>query len=274
MINMKNFAKIFTVALIAILWVPLFVHAQAGPGATLTNTGVAFGTFDGGYGAQISGAVTLPAGMTTEDIAVFVAVLDEPITDLAGYNGSYYAEFIGAGDFYGVDFGRFITTTDGVTPFTPDEDYFFIYKLASLGNPATFAPVYAGATATATGAPPIPVNNDPGTMTTTDTLVYTDFSRIINPLGEDWNAWQFLHKLFSNFVKIALPFLVLFMVYSGFLFVEAQGNEEKLSKAKKNFLYVIIGGLLILSAWTIALVLKGTVDQFEQAFLNHFINLV
>lgn len=88
---------------------------------------------------------------------------------------------------------------------------------------------------------------------------------IANPLGVDFNIVEFLRKLFTNFVKIALPFLVMFMVYSGFLFVEARGNEEKLSKAKKNFFYVIIGATLIFGAWMIALVLRGTVDQFEQA---------
>lgn len=96
-----------------------------------------------------------------------------------------------------------------------------------------------------------------------------------NPAGANFDLLTFLQKLFSNFVKLALPFLIIFMVYSGFLFVEAQGNEEKLSKAKTNFKYVIIGAVLILGAWTIALILKGTVDQL-QAFnmINNFINLV
>ncbi|WP_230687680.1 hypothetical protein, partial [Streptococcus pneumoniae] len=66
----------------------------------------------------------------------------------------------------------------------------------------------------------------------------------------------FLQKLFRTVVKIALPFLVLFAVYSGFMFVEARGNVEKLEEARKNFFYVIIGALIIFASWTIATVIK------------------
>ncbi len=62
-------------------------------------------------------------------------------------------------------------------------------------------------------------------------------------------------------VMVALPIISLFIVYSGFLFVKAQGNEEQLSKAKTNLLYVIIGSLLILGAWVIATLIGGTVTQ-------------
>lgn len=101
-------------------------------------------------------------------------------------------------------------------------------------------------------------------------------SSINNPLGQDFDIIDFFQKLFANLVKIAIPILVLFMVYSGFKFVEAQGNEEKLKKAKQNFLYVIIGAFLILGAWTIATALRGTVDDLSQpiVFINQFINLI
>ncbi|MBI4087776.1 hypothetical protein HY418_00110, partial [Candidatus Kaiserbacteria bacterium] len=41
----------------------------------------------------------------------------------------------------------------------------------------------------------------------------------------------------------------------------ARGNEQALSKAKQNFIYVIIGALLILGAWLIATLIGGTVTQ-------------
>jgi hypothetical protein len=62
-------------------------------------------------------------------------------------------------------------------------------------------------------------------------------------------------------VMVALPIISLFIVYSGFLFVKAQGNEEQLGTAKKNLLYVIIGSILILGAWVIATLIGGTVTQ-------------
>ena len=60
---------------------------------------------------------------------------------------------------------------------------------------------------------------------------------------------------------IALPILTLFIVYSGFKFISAQGNSSKLEEAKKNFMYVIIGSLLILGAWVVATLVGGTVNQ-------------
>ncbi len=62
-------------------------------------------------------------------------------------------------------------------------------------------------------------------------------------------------------VQVSLPIISLFIVYSGFLFVFARGNTEKLSQARTNFLYVIIGALLILGAWLIASLLSSTVTQ-------------
>lgn len=108
-------------------------------------------------------------------------------------------------------------------------------------------------------------DNDPIITSTNpdadDVLSFT--STINNPLGQDFDILDFLGKLFKNFVKIALPFLVLFTVYSGLLFVMARGNEEKLKEAKEHFLYVIIGATIVLGSWTLAKLLAGTVEQFE-----------
>lgn len=72
---------------------------------------------------------------------------------------------------------------------------------------------------------------------------------------------DFLAGALKALAIIALPIISLFIVISGFLFLTAQGNEQKLSKAKMNFLYVVIGALLILGAWIIATLIAGTVNQ-------------
>ena len=71
----------------------------------------------------------------------------------------------------------------------------------------------------------------------------------------------FIEGALKALVMIALPILTLFIVYSGFLFISAQGNSSKLEEAKKNFAYVIIGAILILGAWVIATLIGGTVSQ-------------
>ena len=71
----------------------------------------------------------------------------------------------------------------------------------------------------------------------------------------------FIEAALKALVLIALPILTLFIVYSGFLFIAARGNSSKLEEAKRNFMYVIIGALLILGAWVVATLVGGTVNQ-------------
>jgi len=72
---------------------------------------------------------------------------------------------------------------------------------------------------------------------------------------------EFIAGVLRILVMIAIPILTLFMVYAGFKFIAAQGNSSKLSDAKKNFVYVIFGGILIMGAWVIATLIAGTVKQ-------------
>lgn len=102
-------------------------------------------------------------------------------------------------------------------------------------------------------------------LSSTPVITFQPSSQINNPLGVDLDIVEFIGQLFENFVKVALPFLVLFVIWAGLQFVLARGNEEKLSDAKKNLLYVIIGVAIVFGAWGIANLLSGTVDQFEAA---------
>ncbi len=68
-------------------------------------------------------------------------------------------------------------------------------------------------------------------------------------------------KFFVNvLLKIAIPFIVLFFIWSGFKFILARGNPTKVAEAKQMFWYTIIGMLLILGAWTITNAIIGTVN--------------
>ncbi|TSC86483.1 MAG: hypothetical protein G01um10148_469 [Parcubacteria group bacterium Gr01-1014_8] len=72
---------------------------------------------------------------------------------------------------------------------------------------------------------------------------------------------RFIEGVLKAVVYIAMPIIALFMVYAGFLFVKARGNSGELENAKKNFVYVIIGAILILGAWVFATLIGGTVSQ-------------
>ncbi len=87
-------------------------------------------------------------------------------------------------------------------------------------------------------------------------------SGLCNPLNSSFSSIPaFIAGALQVMVQVALPIIALFIVISGFMFVLARGNESKLTKAKENFVYVIIGALLILGAWLIATLIAGTVTQ-------------
>lgn len=84
--------------------------------------------------------------------------------------------------------------------------------------------------------------------------------KLANPLKV--NTIQEAIKLFVNaIVRLAIPVIVIFFLWSGLMFIFARGNPEKIKVAKNMFFYTIIGTLLILGAWTITNALVGTVNS-------------
>ncbi len=84
--------------------------------------------------------------------------------------------------------------------------------------------------------------------------------KLENPFSRGNNLYDFLKALV---VDIIIPLggviVVMAVIYSGFLFVTAQGNEEQLKRAKRAFTYTAIGAAILLGAWTIALVIENTI---------------
>lgn len=99
-------------------------------------------------------------------------------------------------------------------------------------------------------------------LTASVALAQTQAGYLGNPLNPDYSTIpNFIAGALKVMVMVALPIISFFIVYAGFLFVSARGNEEQLSTAKRNFMYVIIGSVLILGAWVIATLIGGTVTQ-------------
>lgn len=82
-----------------------------------------------------------------------------------------------------------------------------------------------------------------------------------NPLKSNLNTVAgFTEAFLRAVVYILFPIAVVFVVYSGFLFISAQGNSDDLAKAKRNFFWTVIGVGLLLGAWALAVLIKGTID--------------
>ena len=83
---------------------------------------------------------------------------------------------------------------------------------------------------------------------------------ISNPLKV--NSIQDLISAVLKFVVNLLAIAgVLYIIWTGFLFVKAQGNEKELETAKKSFTHAIIGMAIILGAWAIATAIANTINQ-------------
>ena len=72
---------------------------------------------------------------------------------------------------------------------------------------------------------------------------------------------QFLDKIIEIFILIGTPIAVLFMIYAGFLFVTARGNETQLTTAKKTFFYTVIGIAVLFGASVLAKLVLETIKN-------------
>ena len=84
-----------------------------------------------------------------------------------------------------------------------------------------------------------------------------------NPLGSTNDLPAFIKKILDIVITIGVPIVALAIIYSGFLFIRAQGNKDKLKEAKDTFFYTIIGAAILLGAWILAQAIGATVEQFD-----------
>ncbi len=86
-----------------------------------------------------------------------------------------------------------------------------------------------------------------------------------NPFGAGVNSLYGLLQRVIN--EILLPIggvlAVLAFIYSGFLYVTAQGNEIKIKNAHRALLYTAVGTALLLGAWVFANVICGTIEAIS-----------
>lgn len=99
------------------------------------------------------------------------------------------------------------------------------------------------------GGPQGGVNNNQGSVT------------LNNPLKAQ-SISQFLIDLIDVLLVFALPLIVLFIMYAGFLYVTAQGNPGKITTAHTALLWAVVGGVIVLGAKLIVTVIEGTINAF------------
>jgi len=84
-------------------------------------------------------------------------------------------------------------------------------------------------------------------------------AQLVNPIKYDTFA-EFAAAIIGTAAQVLMPFVVLGFIYSGFLFVKAQGNETELTKAKTAITYSIVGAIILLGSWSFAQIIGRTIE--------------
>ena len=72
-----------------------------------------------------------------------------------------------------------------------------------------------------------------------------------NPIKKD--TFTELINLFAGLaVQVGIPIAAIFIIFAGFKFVTARGNEVELQKARKTLYGTVIGTVILVGAWVIA----------------------
>lgn len=86
--------------------------------------------------------------------------------------------------------------------------------------------------------------------------------KLDNPIRVD-SIEALIAEILKIVVAIGTPIAVIFLMYSGFKFVTAQGSDTKLKEAKEMLLWTIVGIVVLLGASLISTVISGTINQLK-----------
>lgn len=82
-----------------------------------------------------------------------------------------------------------------------------------------------------------------------------------SPIGPTSFA-ALISAIMNVVVKVGAVIVVFAIIYAGFLFVTAQGNDDKIQKAKSTFFWVVIGAIVLLGAQALGDVICNTAGEF------------
>ncbi|HYC83532.1 MAG TPA: pilin [Candidatus Paceibacterota bacterium] len=85
---------------------------------------------------------------------------------------------------------------------------------------------------------------------------------IQNPLKTD-DLVTFIGQVLDTMIQIAMPFLVLYFIWVGFMFVAARGNPAEITNAKRAFFWAVVGAAVFLGAFLIATGIENTIDAID-----------
>ena len=83
---------------------------------------------------------------------------------------------------------------------------------------------------------------------------------ISNPIGVK-SIEGLIEAILKIVVAVGTPVAVLFLVFSGFKFVTAQGKPDAIKEARQYFMWTLVGIVILLGASLLSTIIKGTIEQ-------------
>ena len=74
------------------------------------------------------------------------------------------------------------------------------------------------------------------------------------------NIFSLIQTVISAFLSIIGVLLLIYMLYAGYNWMTAQGEEEKVEKAKDTLKRAIIGAIIIIAAYAISIFVMGRLE--------------
>lgn len=90
------------------------------------------------------------------------------------------------------------------------------------------------------------------------------------PSSSTTNLMTLLRSIVNNILlPIGAVLVVMYIIYAGFTFVQAQGNPKKIEEAQRRFLWSLIGAAVLLGAVAISGALCTTINAIVGGTTNY-----
>lgn len=87
-------------------------------------------------------------------------------------------------------------------------------------------------------------------------------TKLLNPLKVD-TLIGFLNLVLDIILIIAVPIIIFFIIWSGFMYVTAQGKPEKIADATRAFTWTVVGAVILLGAKVLLAIITNTVKALS-----------
>ena len=89
--------------------------------------------------------------------------------------------------------------------------------------------------------------------------------KLQSPLKDIGGIDQLVKAIIDNIVMpLGMSIAVIFIIYSGFLYVKAQGKPGEIEKAHNALTWTLVGTAVLLGAWVLAGLVGGTIEQLRK----------